>query len=99
MMLHGCYADDVNFKTTEPNFIYRDNVVWWDAGHGVTVDGASKVTQWTSKENRDGETVVTTPQNGGTALHFKQMIQRWQMKRRLLSQRQMILYIMQILIK
>ena len=66
MMLHGCYADDGNFKTDEPNFIYRDNVVWWDADNGVTADENGYVTEWVSRANRDGETVATVPQHGGT---------------------------------
>ena len=68
-------------KATEPNFIYRDNVVWWDADHGITVDGSNNVTQWTSRPNKDGETVATVPQNGGTAHLMMQMILQWQMSR------------------
>ena len=31
-VLHGCYADDGNFKTDEPNFIRVKNLLWLDAG-------------------------------------------------------------------
>ena len=69
--LTGCYPDNDN-ATEAPGFVAGSNVGHWDSYYGITLDDDGNVTQWVSREDKNGRSHVLT--TTGTDLSLMKII-------------------------